>query len=161
MQDGTQEAGAYFQSDDICVSVDGTWLTQGLSSLHGIGTLCSTTDPPKVLDHQLLSQYCSEYAGLVGVKISDGELYDKLLTEHCTDGGAELIAEALKINRSLTWLHMESPDITDKGAFALARAITVRRRRFGYFHLNTNCAISDKGKDAIATALCLKAIQNL
>ncbi|CAF1611253.1 unnamed protein product, partial [Didymodactylos carnosus] len=86
MQDGAQEACTHFQSKDICVSVDGTWLTQGFSSLHGIGTCCSAADPPKVLDHQLLSRHCSKCAGLVGVKTSDGELYDKLLTEHLKRG---------------------------------------------------------------------------
>ena len=55
-----EEARAHFQSNDITVSIDGTWLTQGFSSLHGVGTVVSASDPPKVLDYEVLSRHCSE-----------------------------------------------------------------------------------------------------
>lgn len=81
-----EEARAHFQSDDITVSVDGTWLTQGFSSLHGVGTIVSASDPPKVLDYEVLSRHCSECAGLLGVKRNDGELYSELLEKHLRRG---------------------------------------------------------------------------
>jgi hypothetical protein len=68
------------------VSIDGTWLTQGFSSLHGVGTIVSAADPPKFLDYEVLTRHCSECAGLFGVKKSDGELYCKLLEEHLQNG---------------------------------------------------------------------------
>jgi hypothetical protein len=75
------EARTYYKGDNVTVSIDGTWLTQGYSSLHGIGTIVSAADPPKVLDYEVLSRHCSECAGLLAVKKSDGELYSKLLEE--------------------------------------------------------------------------------
>jgi len=80
------EARAHFQGDDITVSIDGTWLTQGFSSLHGVGTIVSASDPPKVLDYEVLSRHCSECAGLLGVKNTDGEMYSKLLEDHFHSG---------------------------------------------------------------------------
>ena len=76
------ESRMYCKGDDITVTIDGTWLTQGYSSLHGVGTVVSTADPPKVLDYEVLSRHCSQCAGLLAVKKSDGELYAKLLEEH-------------------------------------------------------------------------------
>lgn len=81
-----EEARAHFRSDDITVSIDGTWLTQGFSSLHGVGTIVSASDPPKVLDYQVLSRRCSECVGLLGVKKNDGELYSILLEKHLQQG---------------------------------------------------------------------------
>jgi hypothetical protein len=80
------EARAYYKGDDVTVSIDGTWLTQGYSSLHGVGTIVSAADPPKVLDYEVLSRHCSECAGLLAIKKSDGELYSKLLEEHLNSG---------------------------------------------------------------------------
>ncbi|CAF1106956.1 unnamed protein product [Rotaria sordida] len=80
------EARAYYKGDDVTVSIDGTWLTQGYSSLHGVGTIVSVADPPKVLDYEILSRHCSECAGLLAIKKSDGELYSKLLEEHLKCG---------------------------------------------------------------------------
>ena len=80
------EAKIHFQGDDVTVSIDGTWLTQGFSSLHGVGTIVSVADPPKVLDYEVLTRHSSECAGLLGVKKSDGELYCKLLEEHLQNG---------------------------------------------------------------------------
>ena len=86
MKVAAEEARAHFQSDDIIVSIDGTWLTQGFSSLHGVGTIVSASDPPKVLDYEVLSRHCSECAGLLGVKKNDGELYSELLEKHLQRG---------------------------------------------------------------------------
>jgi hypothetical protein len=72
------EARLYHHSDDITVSVDGTWLTQGFSSLHGIGTIVTVSDPPKVLDFELLTRHCSTCSGLIGIRQRDGELYAEL-----------------------------------------------------------------------------------
>lgn len=80
------EACTYYKGNDVTVSVDGTWLTQGYSSLHGVGTIVSAADPPKVLDYEILSRHCSECAGLLSVKKYDGESYSKLLEEHLTSG---------------------------------------------------------------------------
>jgi len=80
------EARTYYKGDDVTVSIDGTWLTQGYSSLHGVGTIVSVADLPKVLDYEVLSRHCSECAGLLGVKKSDGELYSELLEEHLKSG---------------------------------------------------------------------------
>ncbi len=85
-QVAANEARTYYKGDDVTVSIDGTWLTQGYSSLHGIGTVVSVADPPKVLDYEILSRHCSECAGLLSVKQSDGELYSKLLEEHLKCG---------------------------------------------------------------------------
>lgn len=85
-QVAADEARKYYKGDDVTVSIDGTWLTQGFSSLHGIGTIASAADPPKVLDYEILSRHCSECAGLLAVKKFDGELYSKLLEEHLMCG---------------------------------------------------------------------------
>ncbi|CAF4451150.1 unnamed protein product, partial [Adineta steineri] len=43
----SSESADQQQIKNIKVSVDGTWLTRrGHSSLHGIATVCSTSDPP-------------------------------------------------------------------------------------------------------------------
>ena len=67
-----EEARAHFRSDDINVSID--------------GTIVSASDPPKVLDYEVLSRHCSECAGLLGVKKNDGELYSELLEKHLQRG---------------------------------------------------------------------------
>ena len=81
-----EEARTHFRTDDITVSIDGTWLTQGFSSFHGVGTIVSASDPPKVLDYEVLSRRCSECAGLLGIKKNDGELYSELLEKHLERG---------------------------------------------------------------------------
>jgi hypothetical protein len=80
------EARLYHKGDDIGVSIDGTWLTQGFSSLHGVGTVMSVADPPKVLDFEVMTRHCSTCAGLIGIKQSDGELYAELLEKHLESG---------------------------------------------------------------------------
>ncbi len=80
------EARLYHKSDDLGVSIDGTWLTQGFSSLHGVGTVMSVADPPKVLDFEVMTRHCSICAGLIGIKQSDGELYAELLQKHLESG---------------------------------------------------------------------------
>lgn len=81
-----EEARAFHQGEDITVSIDGTWLTEGFTSLHGIGTILSAADPPKVLDYEIMSRHCSECAGLLSVKKYDGEQYSKLLEKHFESG---------------------------------------------------------------------------
>jgi len=72
---------------NIKVSVDGTWLTRrGHSSLHGVATVCSTSDPPKVLDFECLSRHCTTCSGLLGIKEHKPKLYKRLLKEHIEDG---------------------------------------------------------------------------
>ncbi|CAF0794947.1 unnamed protein product [Adineta steineri] len=72
---------------NIKVSIDGTWLTRrGHSSLHGIATVCSTSDPSKVLDFECLSRYCTTCSGLLGIKEHSPELYQQLLTQHIASG---------------------------------------------------------------------------
>ncbi len=77
-----------------------------------------------------------------------------------TDDGAQFIAEALKVNKSLTWLCMASSGVTDIGALALAEAIAVHRRKIDYFFVAVEPAMSDKGRDAIGTALRTNADNN-
>ncbi|CAF4628690.1 unnamed protein product [Didymodactylos carnosus] len=50
MSTAANEVRSHFSSNDISVSLDGTWMTQGFSSLHGVGTLISVSNPSKVLD---------------------------------------------------------------------------------------------------------------
>ncbi|CAF1542337.1 unnamed protein product [Adineta steineri] len=72
---------------NIKVSVDGTWLTRrGHSSLHGIATVCSTSDPPKVLDFECLSRHCTTCSGLLGIREHNPEMYEQLLEEHIQSG---------------------------------------------------------------------------
>lgn len=72
---------------EIKVSLDGTWLTRrGHSSLHGIATVCSTSDPPKVLDFECLSRHCSICSGLLAMKEHSPEAYQRLLAEHVERG---------------------------------------------------------------------------
>jgi hypothetical protein len=69
------------------VTIDGTWLTRrGHSSLHGVATVCSTSDPSKVLDFECLSRHCTTCSGLLGIKEHSPELYQRLLGEHCENG---------------------------------------------------------------------------
>ena len=75
---------------DVKVSIDGTWLTRrGHSSLHGIATVCSTADPPKVLDFECLSRHCTTCSGLLGIREYDPEMYQRLLAEHIESGCEE------------------------------------------------------------------------
>jgi hypothetical protein len=75
------------QITNIKVSVDGTWLTRrGHSSLHGIATVCSTSDPQKVLDFECLSRHCTTCSGLLGIREHDPETYQRLLAEHVQSG---------------------------------------------------------------------------
>ncbi|CAF1098023.1 unnamed protein product [Adineta steineri] len=72
---------------NIKVSIDGTWLTRrGHSSLHGIATVCTTSDPSKVLDFECLSRYCTTCSGLLGIKEHSPEMYQQLLTQHIASG---------------------------------------------------------------------------
>ena len=80
------EVRNYYHSDDVAVSIDGTWMTQGHSSLHGIGTILSIANPPKVLDYELLSRRCGQCDGLLAVRKFDGELYNELLEQHLKCG---------------------------------------------------------------------------
>jgi len=82
MKIAADEARLYYNSDDITVSIDGTWLTPGFSSLHGIGTVVTVSNPPKVLDFELLTRHCSTCAGLIGIRQLDSELYGELLEKH-------------------------------------------------------------------------------
>ncbi|CAF1584782.1 unnamed protein product, partial [Didymodactylos carnosus] len=82
MSTAANEARSHFSSNDTSVSVDGTWMTQGFSSLHGGGTLISVSNPSKVLDYEILSRKCSVCCGLLGIKEKDGEKYKELLDEH-------------------------------------------------------------------------------
>ena len=86
MEIAADEARRYRNSNDISVSIDGTWLTQGFSSLHGVGTVVSVSDPAKVLDFEILTRHCSTCAGLIGVRQRDGELYAELLEKHLASG---------------------------------------------------------------------------
>lgn len=86
MKVAADEARLYHKSDDICISIDGSWLTQGFSSLHGIGTVLSVSDPPKVLDFEVLYRHCSTCAGLAAIKQIDGELYAEHLEKHLESG---------------------------------------------------------------------------
>ena len=82
MEVAADEARSYHGSNDIGVSIDGSWLTQGFSSLHGVGTIMTVADPPKVLDFETLTRHCATCAGLLSVKRTDGELYAELLQKH-------------------------------------------------------------------------------
>ncbi len=69
------------------MSVDGSWLTRrGHSSLHGIATVCSTADPPKVLDFECLSRHCTTCSGLLGIKEHDPKTYQRRLADHLECG---------------------------------------------------------------------------
>jgi hypothetical protein len=81
-----EEARLYHKGDDIGVSIDGTWLTKGFSSLHGVGTIMSVADPPKVIDFEVMTRHCSVCAGLISIKHTDGELYAELLEKHFQSG---------------------------------------------------------------------------
>lgn len=81
------EAADFEGITNIKVSLDGTWLTRrGHSSLHGIATVCSTSDPPKVLDFECLSRHCTTCSGLLGIKEHNPERYQRLLDEHVENG---------------------------------------------------------------------------
>ncbi len=72
---------------NIKVTIDGTWLTRrGHSSLHGVATVCSTSDPSKVLDFECLSRHCTTCSGLLGIKEYNPESYQRLLAEHLENG---------------------------------------------------------------------------
>ncbi|CAF3784910.1 unnamed protein product [Rotaria socialis] len=89
-EEAADQAQAPFDEEgvtNITVTIDGSWLTRcGHSSLHGLATCCSTADPPKVLDYQVLSRHCSTCSGLLGVKEFDKDTYQRLLIEHLESG---------------------------------------------------------------------------
>jgi serine/threonine protein kinase len=131
----------------------------------GIQAICEALKKTKTLTKLFIH---GTRISIIGVKSIAEMLRDKHLTlerlaigsNNITDGGAELIAEALKINTSLTWLHMESPDITDKGVRALANAIKVHKRRFDYFYVIPDSPITDSARKAIKAALHVNAACN-
>ncbi|CAF3431238.1 unnamed protein product [Rotaria socialis] len=89
-EEAADQAQAPFDEEgvtNVTVTIDGSWLTRrGHSSLHGLATCCSTADPPKVLDYQVLSRHCSTCSGLLGVKEFDKDTYQRLLIEHLESG---------------------------------------------------------------------------
>ncbi len=79
----SSEAADHEGVTNVQVSIDGTWLTRrGHSSLHGIATVCSTSDPTKVLDFECLSRHCTTCSGLLGIRQYNPEMYQRLLEEH-------------------------------------------------------------------------------
>lgn len=86
----SSEAADHEGVTDVKVSIDGTWLTRrGHSSLHGVATVCSTSDPPKVLDFECLSRHCTTCSGLLGIREHNPEMYQRLLAEHIESGCEE------------------------------------------------------------------------
>jgi hypothetical protein len=74
----------------IKVSIDGIWLTRhGHSSFHGVATVCSTSDLPKVLDFECLSRHCTTCSGLLGIREHSPEMYQRLLAKHIESGCEE------------------------------------------------------------------------
>lgn len=72
---------------DATVSLDGTWLKRrSHSSLHGVATICSTTDLTKVLNFKCPSRHYTTCSGLLGIKSHDQGAYEQLMTEHLTSG---------------------------------------------------------------------------
>ncbi|CAF1445358.1 unnamed protein product [Rotaria sordida] len=83
----SSEAADHEGVTNIKVSIDGTWLTpRGHSSLHGVATVCSTADPPKVLDFECLSRPCTTCSGLLAIREHNPEMYQQLLAEHIESG---------------------------------------------------------------------------
>ncbi|CAF4002462.1 unnamed protein product [Rotaria sordida] len=75
---------------NIKVLIEGTWLTRrGHSSLHGVATVCSTSDPPKVLDFECLSRHCITCSGLLWIREHSPEMYQQLSAEHIMSGCEE------------------------------------------------------------------------
>jgi hypothetical protein len=86
----SSEAADHEGVTNVKVSIDGTWLTRrGHSSLHGVATVCSTADPPKVLDFECLSRHCTTCSGLLGIREPNPEMYQRLLAEHIESGCEE------------------------------------------------------------------------
>ncbi|CAF3003607.1 unnamed protein product [Rotaria sp. Silwood2] len=86
----SSEAADHEGVTNIKVSIDGTWLTRrGHSSLHGVATVCSTADPPKVLDFECLSRHCTTCSGLLAIREHNPEMYQRFSAEHIESGCEE------------------------------------------------------------------------
>ncbi|XP_004364145.2 hypothetical protein CAOG_03306 [Capsaspora owczarzaki ATCC 30864] len=75
---------------------------------------------------------------------------DRLGSNRIGDGGAWAIAEALKVNTTLTWFYLDSNQIGDAGAQAIAEAL--KDKPLAELKLGGN-RIGDAGARAIAEAL--------
>ncbi len=83
----SSEAADHEGVTNIKVSIDGTRLTRrSHSSLHGVATVCSTTDPPKASHFECLSRQCVTCSGLLGIRKHNPEMYQRLLAEHIESG---------------------------------------------------------------------------
>ena len=69
------------QTEDVGVSVDGTWQRKGFSSKLGLVTAISI-DNGKVLDAAILSKPCKDYTSMKKVTSSDPVRYDTWKLSH-------------------------------------------------------------------------------
>ena len=69
-------------SRDLIVSGDGAWLTRGFSSLHGIATLCSATEKPKVLDTSWCCKKCTKCQGAESLRRSNPYIFNEYQVHH-------------------------------------------------------------------------------
>lgn len=92
---------------DLCVSVDGTWMKRGHTSLYGASSIISI-DSGKVLDVEVMSKYCHECA--IRTKLDDLEKEREWHTNHSSvcsknysgsSGGMESCAAIKLFNRSV------------------------------------------------------------
>ena len=73
-----QEAG----SSNLTVSDDGSWITRGRTSAHGIADLYSAAIYPKVIDVERSSKQCSQCYGAESTRKSNPEKYEIFLSNH-------------------------------------------------------------------------------
>ena len=124
----------------------------------GIQALCEA-----VKSNQTLKQLWihNTKISFVGIKLISDMLRAKTVTlenlaigdNHITDDGAVLIAETLKVNSSINWLHMRSSSVTDRGVLALVKAIEIRHKKFINFYVIDDCPVSDKARQALTLSL--------
>ncbi|CAF4130305.1 unnamed protein product [Rotaria sordida] len=78
VKEAVQEAS----STNLTVSGDGSWITRGHSSAHGIADICSTTQRPKVIDVERSSKECSQCIGAQSIRKSNTEKYEIFMRSH-------------------------------------------------------------------------------
>ena len=71
-------------SNDVGVSLDGTWLKRGFSSLNGVVVAISITSG-KVIDTEVMSRFCKACSLKQYLKTSDNEANLKWKKEHIDD----------------------------------------------------------------------------
>ncbi|CAF3859946.1 unnamed protein product [Rotaria sp. Silwood1] len=78
IEEAVKEAGGR----ELVISGDGTWLTRGRTSAHGVADLCSTAKISKIIDTERSSKRCSKCMGYRSIREIKPDEYEEYIKNH-------------------------------------------------------------------------------